>query len=272
MPVGTAHHPGYLRAPRIRVPPSKDEPTAAALGPFEPWDFEALADGRCRSAEYNDHRLRARRRLLAMAKEVAKRSKAADLPLEPRTSIHNPHQFNGNRVSRLWAYLVRPKAAKTKLKRVLGADLAKDLDQAYKNLYLCIAVEHGALEVSLRIHPDAWYDGQNLVRRTKAEGPEGWLQVLNTLDGFRLGLADWKGEWRCGSLTLEQVEEYLRHYTPGEHQLVLERRWPVPTDPAAREAVLSEEVPGILMDEVLRLVPAFRYMAWSSESDYLFGG
>ena len=24
--------------------------------------------------------------------------------------------------------------------------------------------------------------------------------------------------------------------------------------------------------EVLRLVPAFRYMAWSSESDYLFGG
>ena len=68
-----------------------------------------------------------------MAKEVAKRSKAADLPLEPRTSIHNPHQFNGNRVSRLWAYLVRPKAAKTKLKRVLGADLAKDLDQAYKN-------------------------------------------------------------------------------------------------------------------------------------------
>ena len=61
-----------------------------------------------------------------------------------------PIQWNGGTVRRLWAYLVRPKADKTKLKRVLGADLAKDLDNAYKNVYLCMAVEHEALEAFVK--------------------------------------------------------------------------------------------------------------------------
>lgn len=237
---------------------------------FEPWDFEALSDDRARKSEYNEHRLQARRRLLALGKAAVAEAKNAGVLLEARSSLHNPHAFNGNRVSRLWTYLVRPKAEKVRLRKVLGSDLAKDLDQAYKNAYLCLAMEHGALEVSLRIHADAWYDGQNLVRRVKAETLDGWLCVLNELDGFRLGLADWKGEWRCGALTPERLEEYLHYYKPGEHQLVVERHWPVPTDLEHRKAVLTDEVPETLLGEVLRLLPLYQYCAWSRSSDFLF--
>lgn len=250
--------------------PQSREPSPSSVGPFAPWDFEALSPARSRSPEYNEHRLQARRRLLGLGKAALKETKAMGVPLEARSSLHNPHAFNGNRVSRLWTYLVRPKAEKARLRKVLGADLAKDLNQAYKNVYLCLAMEHDALEVSLRIHKDAWYDGQNLVRRVKAEGLDGWLSVLNTLDGYRLGLDDWKGEWRCGELTRERLEEYLGYYTPGEHQLVVERRWPVPTNPEQREALLQGDIPQTLLEEVLRLVPLYKFCAWSASSDFLF--
>ena len=75
----------------------------------------------------------------------------------------------------------------------------------------------------------------------KAEGVKPWLALLNELDGFQLRLHDWKGEWRCGDLTPERVEEFLRFYTPGEHQLVIDRRWPVPARLGARGAALTEE-------------------------------
>ena len=115
--------------------PTGESPTpprgrAAVLEPFEPWDFESLRPPRSRSAEYNEKRLAARRRLEAIAKALTKASSDA-AKLEVRTSIHNPFPpVNGGSVERLWAYLSRPKAHKTKLKRELGADLGKDLDRA----------------------------------------------------------------------------------------------------------------------------------------------
>lgn len=241
---------------------------APALEAFQPWDFEALRPPRSRSADHNDHRLAARRRLEAVAKALAARAKD-EVKLEVRTSIHNPFPpVNGGRVERLWAYATRAKAAKTKLRRTLGADLAKDLDQAYRNGYLCAALEADALEVAFRIHQDAWFDGRNLVHRVGKEGVRPLLGLLNQLEGFRLQLADWKGEWICGQLEPERLEEFFKYYQPGEHSLAVQRRWPA--QEAVREAVLAPEVPGALVEELLRLVPLYRYAMWSDESDHLF--
>lgn len=236
---------------------------------FEETDFDALAGARAKDPEWNGRRLEARRRLLTLAKRFAQRAKALGTPLDVRTSLHQPHAFNGLAVRRLWAYLTRTKAQKTGLRKVLGRDLAKDLDAAYRNAYLCLAIEPERLEVSLRIHVDAWYDGQHLLNRVRAEGLAVWLEILNQLQGFQLRLHDWKGEWPLGSLTSEQLEEFLRHYTPGEHQLVVDRRWPVP--PAGkRDALLGEDVPGILLAELERLLPLYRYAIWTPGSDHLF--
>jgi len=242
-----------------------------ALAPFEEGDFHALSEGLSRDPQYNDRRLVARRKLGTIAQAAVARiaeDSGGELELAQRTSLHQPHAFNHMRVRRLWAYICRGKAEKTRLKRVIGAELAKDLDAAYRNAYLCVALEAEALEVSLRIHKDAWYDGQNLLNRLKAEGLEGWRAQLNRLDGFRLRMDDWKGEWPCGRLGVDRIEEYLRYYKPGDHSLTVECRFPAPA--GARGAVLSADVPEGMVEELARLVPLYRFMVWSAESDHLF--
>ncbi len=252
--------------------PEEPEPRPLAeLTAFDEWDFASLEVERSKNPEYDERRLATRRKLATLAKRGQTELAAQDVRVEPRTSLHHPHQFNGMRVTRLWAYLARAKAEKSRLRRVLGADLAKDLDAAYRNAYFCLAVEAEALEVSLRIHADAWYDGQNLLRRIKAEGTKPFLALLNGLDGFRLRLHDWKGEWLCGAITPEWLGEYLRHWVPGEHLLAVERRWPLPKSQGpARAAALGADIPAVLIGELVRLAPLYRYAAWSAESDYLF--
>lgn len=247
-----------------------DEPTPLdALAPFEEGDFHALAESLSRDPQYNDRRLVARRKLGALGKEALARIEAdCGLALTSRTSLHTPHTFNGMRVKRLWVYLCRGKAEKKRLKSILGAELAKDLDAAYRNAYLCVALESDVVEVSLRIHVDAWYDGQNMLNRVKKEGFDGWLKALNALDGFFLRLDDWKGEWRCGALDRNKLEEFLRYYKPGEHALRVERRYPAP--PKNRGAVLSPEAPQHVLADLVRLVPLYRFCAWSEESNFLF--
>lgn len=249
---------------------TKARRTAPKLEAFAAWDFESLRPERGRSDEYNEKRLAARRRLEAIGKRAAKDA-AGDVKLDVRTSIHNPFPpVNGGRVERLWAYLTRPKAAKTKLRKVIGAELAKDLDHAYRNGYLCVALEAEALEVSFRVHQDGWYDGRNLVKRREKEGDTELLAILNALDGYRLQLADWKGEWICGELTPDRLEEFFKYYEPGEHLFSVQRRWPAPNE-VVREALCADEVPLMLVEELRRLVPIYRWAMWSDESDHLFG-
>jgi hypothetical protein len=243
----------------------------SAMVAFEEGDFHALGEALGRDPQYNDRRLVARRKLGAIARAATARIAEAtggEVELLQRTSLHQPHAFNHMRVRRLWAYLTRGKQEKSRLKRVIGPELAKDLDAAYRNAYLCVALEEEFVEVSLRIHKDAWYDGQNLVNRVRKEGSEAWVALLNAVPGQRLRMDDWKGEWPCGKLDSDRIAEYLKYYKPGDHSLAIERRFPAPR--GARGAVLGANVPGELVLELVRLVPLYRYMAWSKESDHLF--
>jgi len=246
------------------------EPRARAeLAPFVEGDFHVLGSGLARDPQFNDKRLETRRKLLSLAKVMAARAEAeCGLALEPRTSLHNPHAFNQQQVRRLWAYLTRPKSEKSRLRQTLGSDLGKDLDAAYRNAFLCAAIETDMFEVSLRIHADAWFDGQNLVKRIAAGGFDEWKRRLDALGGYRLRLADWKGEWLCGALTRESLEEFLRFYKPGEHALAVERRFPAPA--GTRGECLAPEFPARVVEELMRLVPLYRFSAWSQESDWLF--
>ena len=255
------------------TPPSADQPPPAeGEVVFCEDDLNALAEAVSRDPAYNERRLALRRKLLALGKRFVAVRRKPKIGLDARTSLHNPHAFNGGRVRRLWAYICRDKTEKGRLRRVVGPDLAQDLDAAYRNLYLCLAVEAEAVEVSLRIHSEAWFDGQNLTRRVKAQGFEELCELLNALEGFRLELADWKGEWRCGDLAPSRLEEFFKYYEAGTHSLALVRRWPAPrSQPAVRAALFGPEAPAMLLEELERLVPFYRFAAWSKESDYLFG-
>jgi hypothetical protein len=235
---------------------------------FTEGDFHGLSPACARDPQYDDRRLVLRRKLLVLGKSAVERAGEMGVALEARGSLHSPHAFNAMKVERMWVYACRVKAEKKRLRGELGADLGKDLDAAYRNAYLCAAVESDALEVSLRIHADAWYDGQNLANRLKAEGTAAWIGILNALEGFRLRLADWKGEWICGALTRDRIEEFRKYWKPGEHALVVDRRYPAP--PGNRGQVLYPEMPGRMVELMAGLVPLYRFSAWSQESDFLF--
>lgn len=235
---------------------------------FEEGDFHALSERLAGDAQFNDRRLAARRKLLTLGKQLAAAAAEQGVALDCRSSLHQPHAFNGMRVRRLWTYVMRAKAEKRRLKTELGPELGSDLDAAYRNAYLCLALEAECAEVSLRLHPEGWYDGQNLLNRLKREGLEGWRDQLNRLPGFFLRLHDWKGEWRCGELDVSRLEEYLKYFVPGEHRMAIERRFPAPA--GARGGVLAPEAPAMLVAEAAKLLPLYRFTAWSRESDYLF--
>ena len=255
------------------LPKTDREPLPTEGGvQFQEEDLCALAGGLSRDPQYNEARLVLRRKLATLAKSFTGRARKPKLPLDSRTSLHNPHAFNGNQVRRLWAYICRDKKEKARLKKVVGADLAKDLDAAFRNAYLCLAVEAERIEVSLRIHQDAWFDGQNLARRVQKEGFAELAACLNPLEGYFLRLADWKGEWRCEQLDGTRLKEFFGYYKPGEHSLVIEKSWPAPRNQSAvREALFSAGAAQSLLDELERLIPVYRFSAWSKESDHLFG-
>lgn len=256
-----------------KTPDAEPKPLAA-LAAFEEGDFHALSDPLSRDPQFNDRRLVTRRKLLSIAQASLERLAAdaaasgGELELAVRTSLHNPTVFNHMRVKRMWAYISRGKKEKTRIKRILGAELGKDLDAAYRNAYFCVAIDEGALEVSLKVHPDAWFDGQNLVQRTTKEGLGVWLALLNSTPGYRLKLDNWKGEWICGQITSDWLREFFKYYKPGELGLSVERRWPAPF--GARGAALDAGVPALLLDELRQLAPLYRFAAWSQESDFLF--
>ena len=235
---------------------------------FEEGDFHALSPSCATDPQFDDRRLVTRRKLGALGKRAVALAAEDGVELESRTSLHRPTVFNHMRVRRIWTYLCRTKAEKKRLRKLIGAELAKDLDAAYRNGYLCIAIEDEALEVSLRLRAEGWYDGQNLVNRVKREGLEGWLERLNALQGFQLRMHDWKGEWRCGDLTSDRLEEFLSYYKPGEHALTVESRLPAPA--AARGSATAPGVAEGMLGEVRKLLPLYRFSVWSKESDFLF--
>lgn len=254
--------------------PDVEPKPLAALAAFEEGDFHALSDPLSRDPQFNDRRLVTRRKLLSIAQAALERlaldatASGGELELAVRTSLHHPTVFNHMRVKRMWAYIGRGKKEKSRIKRILGAELGKDLDAAYRNAYFCVAIDDSALEVSLKIHPDAWFDGQNLVQRTTKEGLALWLALLNSTPGYRLRLDNWKGEWICGQITSDWLREFFKFYKPGELGLSVERRWPAPA--GARGAALDASVPALLVDELRQLAPLYRFAAWSQESDFLF--
>jgi len=258
------HKKGVSKALRPDPEPSAKPEWVA----FDEGDFHCLSPALARDPQFNDRRLVLRRKLLSLAKVFAVEAKERGVEFDVRTSLHAPSSFNGMQVKRIWTYAVRAKSEKKRLKSVLGADLAKDLDAAYRNAYICAAVETDAIEVSLRVHADAWFDGANLVHRTKKEGLEGWKRELNALEGYRLRLSDWKGEWICGRLGREQLEEFLKYYKPAEHALAVELRLPAP--PGARAGMFEADVPRRIVTEMTKLIPLYRFTAWSGESDFLF--
>jgi hypothetical protein len=242
-----------------------DEPEPAGPLFFTESDFEAFRKEKWRSPEFNNERLKVRRKLTAMGKLLTRRLEAAGLPLEMRASLSHPYTYNKFSVDSLWIYWSRPDAERRKLKKLLGRELGKDLDPNYVHCILVFGLDVSKVDVALKVHSAAWWDGQNLKNKCRtAAAVSEWTAILNVLPGFVLSIHDWKKEYRCGALLPGELSNFFEYYVPGEHWLHLRRSI------ARGDAALTQ--PSIVDDlgaDLVRLIPAYRFVAWTPENDHL---
>ena len=136
-------------------------------------------------------------------------------------------RFNHFSVIAQWVYLTRNAKEKRAFKSLFGDVLGKDVDPAYSNLYLSLAADEEGIQVALRIHPEAWYDGTNLKNKVQKdrEHLERWVALLKALpEGFELTVEGWQRIYHAHAATTDDHRRFFDLYIPGENRLILRKR------------------------------------------------
>jgi hypothetical protein len=175
-------------------------------------DFKAYEKHRQDDPEYNALRLSVRRKLKAMVDGVAKAAKAAGTELSAQAGLHHPYTFNSYRVREQRAYLCRGPKERKKIAAFFGDALGKDAETHYIQTVLEVCLDDQIVEAALRIHPQAWWDGENLKKKLLGHAAklEEFCQLLRALPpGFNLKLHDWKKDHWCAQAKAAEVKEML---------------------------------------------------------------
>ena len=233
---------------------------------FLPTDFERFRESVQTDPEFNEARLEVRRKLERIGKVAADALSTAPYLLVARASIHHPHQFNGFRVAQQCTYLSRGEKERTFLKKHLGGEIGEDLDTDYIHTQLVLQIDEQGLIFALRIHPKAWWDGENLKRLLGDEQERPTIaSALQPLEGYSLRVHDHKRTRECKGIDDLELAEMRKSFTPGEHWLHVERRF-------ERDDlfITSGGFEQRAIAEWKRLLPAYRCFCWHTDNDRLF--
>lgn len=230
------------------------------IEPFLPRDFLAYEKHRQQDEEFNALRLSVRRKLKAHVDAVKQQAKARGVELSSQAGLHHPYTFNSYRVREQRAYLCRSDKERKKLAGYFGEALGKDAETHYIQTVLELSLDDQVLEAALRIHPQAWWDGENLKKKVKEPaGMQEFCRLLNALPpGFALRMHDWKKVYWAAQAKPFHLQEYFVAYTPGNHWLHLVRELP------KEDAIgMGPEVGGWIAESLLALTELYRFVLWA---------
>ena len=123
-----------------------------------------------------------------------------------------------------------------------------------------VCLDDEIVEAALRIHPQAWWDGENLKKKllNDAAALDDFCAKLKALPGgFNLKLHDWRADHWCASITPGAVKELMQHYTPGEHWLHVQRQ--LPKEDALE---MGPEAEAWVRSSLLSLLPVYHMILW----------
>lgn len=244
----------------------KPAPQLDAAPALDPKDFLAFEKHKWSNPDYNDERLRLRRKLQSIGEPIQAALEAAGEKLTLRVSIHNPYKFNGNRVDSLRFYLSPSDQAKRDLKALLGVEFASDTDASYVHANLVCTVDFEGVKLGLTVHERAWYDTQNVRNLcSNREGAERFVAALNGVQGgYSLQLHDWQKLYPCGSLKWDDAIQFFRYFEPGSHRIGVIRKLakadPLVTSPGFAVQIASE---------FQTLLPVYRAILWRPDNNHL---
>jgi hypothetical protein len=158
------------------------------------------------------------------------------------------------------AYACRGAKERKKLAAFFGEALGKDAETHYIQTVLEVCLDDQIVESALRIHPQAWWDGENLKKKVLGDPAklEELCKLLRALPpGFNLKLHDWKKDHWCAQAKAHEVVEMFAHYTPGNHWLHVQRQLP------KEDAVaMGPDAEAWVRSSLLALLPVYRLILW----------
>ena len=256
-------------------------------------DFECYEPRKWKSNVYNRERMEVRQKLLALARLSAGGLSGSDgAPLFIEASVEHPALWNHKQVDTQSVYFSRNEAARKELDGFIDrqkpiASLLEDPTPQRNHLFLAVTVSYDSIEASLKLHPDASVDRQNLERKLddhfEAERLVGLLGELPAT--FRIGITP---EQRpAAAIDADAVHDILGELPAGNSGSGPSGAAPTFTLPGQpvppprmfyvgcsleRSAALG--LPGDEQETWVRttlqqLLPIYRFIVWSRDNDFV---
>jgi hypothetical protein len=248
---------------------------------FTAADFDAYQPKKWKSNVFNRERLDVKQKLVALGRELQGTMLAPDgSPLAVEPSVEHPALWNHKQVEAQHLWFSRNEGARKELDAIIerGQSIASMIDDPSpqrNHLFLAATLGEQALELSLKLHPDARVDRENLERKCDDHFErEKLLHLLRGLgDGFRVGITPdlvSVAELDEGKL-LELVAQLAKGATPQALTLGAPQRLFYVGRTLARDEALAAGA--AVVDEAKRLLqsllPVYRFIAWSRDNDFV---
>jgi hypothetical protein len=248
---------------------------------FTAADFDAYQPKKWKSNVFNRERLEVKQKLVALGRELQGSMLAPDgSPLAVEPSVEHPALWNHKQVEAQHLYFSRNEGARKELDAIIDrgksiASMIEDPSPQRNHLFLAVTLSESALELSLKLHPDARVDRENLERKCDDHFErEKLLHLMRGLgDGFRAGITPELlpvGELDEGKL-LELIAQLAKGAAPqaltlgAPHKLLYVGRSIARADALAAAGALVDDAKRTLQ----ALLPIYRFIAWSRDNDFL---
>ena len=243
---------------------------------FTDRDFDAYAPNKWKSNVFNRERLEVKQKLVDLGKELAGALVAADgSPLACEASVEHPALWNHKQVEAQHVFFSRNEGARKELDAIIDrsrpmSTMLDDPTPQRNHLFLAVTIDQAHVELSLKLHPDARVDRQNLERKLGDTWErEKFLELLGALPAdYRIGVTG--GTFRSarevkdGDLK-DILADFAKPEAPGKtHWLVIGRPLPRADATATGQAMVE-----LARAELGRLLPLYHYVAWSRDNDFV---
>jgi hypothetical protein len=249
---------------------------------FTAADFDAYQQKKWKSNVFNRERLEVKQKLVALGRELQGAMLAPDgSPLAAEPSVEHPALWNHKQVEAQHLWFSRNEGARKELDAIIerGKSIASMIDDpspGRNHLFLAATVTESALEISLKLHPDARVDRENLERKCDDHFErEKFLHLLRGLgDGFVAGITPDLAP--VAGLDEGKVLELIAQLgkgaaTPAAFTLGATPRLLYVGRAIGRDAALAAG--DAVVDEaratMQALLPIYRFIAWSRENDFV---
>jgi hypothetical protein len=248
---------------------------------FTAADFDAYQPKKWKSNVFNRERLEVKQKLVALGRELQGAMLAPDgSPLAVEASVEHPALWNHKQVEAQHLYFSRNEGARKELDAIIDrgksiASMIEDPTPQRNHLFLAVTLSEQALELSLKLHPDARVDRENLERKCDDHFErEKLLHLVRGLgDGFRAGITPALmsvGELDEGKL-LELFAQLAKSASPQPFTLGAPQKLLYIGRSIARADALAAA--DALIDDAKRtlqaLLPIYRFIAWSRDNDFV---